>query len=165
MPESEEPGSNGGRSIKPLLAVFWITVVIFIMLISFIFTQHLIPNSNQIFVYVFFPGVILLTILGIVLIMMAVHAQIRKGLKYSFVLTGVSAVGMPVSAFLHNVVYALMIYFFGEDFWGGQDGGDEAVFFILALFVFPALLIASAISGAILLARANPHFSPGGVGH
>jgi hypothetical protein len=158
MPESEEPATNDGRSIKPLLAVFCITVVIFLLLVSFIFTQHLIPNSNQIFVYVFFPGVVLLTTLGIILIMMAVRAQIRKGLKYSFVLTGVSAVGMPASAILHNMAYALMIYFFGEDFWSGQDGGDEAVFFILALFVFPALLIASAISGAIILARSKGNF-------
>jgi len=155
MPESEEPASIGVRTIIPLLAVFWITVVIFLLLISFIFTQHLIPNSNQIFQYVFFPGVVLLTILGIILIVMAARARIRKGLKYSFVLTGVSAVGMPASVILHNVVYGLMIYFIGEDFWGGQDGGDEAVFFILALFVFPALLIVSAISGAIILARAK----------
>lgn len=155
MPEPEEPGSIGGRSIKPLLTIFCFTVVIFLLLISFIFTQHLIPNSNQIFVYVFFPGVALLTTLGIILIMMTVRAQIRKGLKYSFVLTGVSAVSMPASAILHNVVYALKIYFFGEDFWSGQHGGDEAVFFILAMFLFPALLIASAISGVIILARSK----------
>ena len=60
MPESEESASIGGRSIKPLLVVFWITVVIFLLVISFIFTQNLIPNSNQIFKYVFFPGVVLL---------------------------------------------------------------------------------------------------------
>jgi len=155
MPESEKPVSTGGRSIKPLLSVFWITVVIFLLLIAFIFTQHLIPSSNQIFKYVFFPGVVLLTILGTILIVMAARTRLRKGLKYSFVLTGISAIGMPVSAILHNVVYGLMIYFFGEDFWGGQGYGDEAVFFILALFVFPALLIVSAISGAFILARAK----------
>ncbi len=155
MTEHEKPASIGSRSIKPLLGVFWITVVIFLLLIAFIFMQNHIPNSNQIFNYVFFPGIVLLTILGTILIVMAARARIRKGLKYSFVLTGISAVGMPASAILHNVVYALMIYFFGEDFWGSQGNGDEAVFFILALFVFPALLIVSAISGALILARAK----------
>jgi hypothetical protein len=40
-----------------------------------------------------------------------------------------------LAVILHNLVYGLGIYFFGSDFWG--PGGDEALFFILAIIVIP----------------------------
>ncbi len=40
---------------------------------------------------------------------------------------------------LHNFIYGLGIYFGGENFWG--PNGDEAFFFIVAIFVIPAYFV------------------------
>jgi len=49
-----------------------------------------------------------------------------KTQKRLFILTGVSATGMPVCVIVHNFVYGLFIALFGEEFWG--PGGDEPLF-------------------------------------
>lgn len=50
-------------------------------------------------------------------------------------------VGWFVAVLLHNAFYALGIYFGGENFWG--QGGDEPVFFIIAVIVMPIYFIIS----------------------
>jgi hypothetical protein len=154
--QADLEGTHRGGQIPPLLlGVFICTVVVFLILITFIFTQQWIPSSRIYFVYIFFPGITVLTVLGIVLIIMAARAKLKRNLKWALILTGVSVVGMPVCAILHNAVYGLFILMFGEGFWGGQNGGDEAFFFILALIVFPVLLIVSSIASAVLIIRAK----------
>jgi hypothetical protein len=68
-------------------------------------------------------------LLGIVLAVLTAKLKEPKIQKIFFILTGGSAAGIPVCAILHNVVYGL--FFHGK--------GDEAVFFILAILVLPAL--------------------------
>jgi membrane protein DedA with SNARE-associated domain len=48
-----------------------------------------------------------------------------------------------LAVFLHNAVYALGIYFGGENFWG--PNGDEAFFFIIALIVIPIYFLISVV--------------------
>jgi hypothetical protein len=62
--------------------------------------------------------------------------------KFFFILTGASAVCIPIFAILHNVVYGL--FFHGKD-------GDEAVFFILAVLVCPALFVLGMLGSLVLL--------------
>jgi hypothetical protein len=50
-----------------------------------------------------------------------------------------------------NVVYALFILWFGAGFWE-RHGSDEAVFFVLAIIVFPALFLLGAIGSIVFLA-------------
>jgi hypothetical protein len=59
-----------------------------------------------------------------------------------FLLTGASAVGIPICAILHNLVYGL--FFHGKN-------GDEAVFFILAVIVCPALFVIGMLGSLVLL--------------
>jgi len=63
-----------------------------------------------------------------------------------FILTGASAVCIPIFAILHNVVYGL--FFHGKD-------GDEAVFFILAVLVCPALFVLGMLGSIVLLILAR----------
>jgi hypothetical protein len=63
-----------------------------------------------------------------------------------FLSTGASAVGIPICAILHNLVYGL--------FFRGKDG-DEAVFFVLAVMVCPALFVLGALGGIVLLVSAR----------
>jgi len=154
MAAAQDPVSERGKPPGSILGVFIGTVAVFLLLIAFIFAQEWIPNSNTYFEYIFFPGIAALTILGVVLVILAARAKLGRGLKLALTLTGVAAIGMPASAILHNVVYGLLILWFGQDFWGGSAGGDEGFFFILALIVFPAVLIVSAVISIVLFLRA-----------
>jgi len=57
-----------------------------------------------------------------------------EGLLRKFLLiAGFSIVGFPIFVILHNIVYGLLIYFFGQDFWERIGLGDEPLFFVLSL--------------------------------
>jgi len=62
--------------------------------------------------------------------------------KHFLLLLWLSAQAFLLGVMLHNGIYALGIACFGWGFWAG---GDEAVFFIIALLVVPAGVIAGAI--------------------
>jgi hypothetical protein len=79
-------------------------------------------------------------ILGISQIVLTVKSRAAKAEKIFFIIAGVSAAMIPLSAVLHNVVYGL--------FFSGKNS-DEAVFFILAVLVCPILFGISAIGSAI----------------
>jgi len=92
---------------------------------------------------------ILLLVVGIVLILNTIKRKITGKLKKFQLLAGASALGLPVFAVLHNVVYMLGIMWFGESAWGN---GDEPVFFILAAIVCPLGLLVGGI-GTIIIRR------------
>jgi hypothetical protein len=56
-------------------------------------------------------------------------------------------VGVLVFVLLHNLVYGLFTYFFGENFW---NGGDEPVFFILASVICPLGFLTGAVGSIVL---------------
>lgn len=58
-------------------------------------------------------------------------------------LMGVSSAGIVVFSILHNLVYALFVVLFGENFWGAS--GDEPAFFILSIIACPLGFIAGLI--------------------
>lgn len=87
-----------------------------------------------------------LFVLAAVLIALTIKIKESAIRKFFFILTGASAIGIPVCGVLHNVVYGL-----GMKLGWWQQGGDEAVFFILAIFVFPALFVIGLIGSIALL--------------
>ncbi len=54
-------------------------------------------------------------------------------LKIFLLVAGISLGTFIISVALHNVIYGLLILWFGEDFWDRIGVGDEPVFFIIAL--------------------------------
>jgi len=138
-------------SLTPAMAVCWLTVAAFVLLIGFIFGQDRLPDNGRYFKYIFFTGIGVLTGLGIVLIILAARLRQPRRLRLALLWTGIAAVGMPVSAVLHNLVYGLMIVLFGDGFWG--QGGDEPVFFLLAVIGFPLVLIVSAICTVVFYVK------------
>ena len=102
---------------------------------------------------VFAALAIVFGLLGVVLTVLTVRLRETKTQKALFILTGVSAAGIPICAILHNLVYGLFISFFGKRFWG--PGGDEPVFFVLAIFVCPALFLIGAVASGIILIKAR----------
>jgi hypothetical protein len=127
---------------KLIWSIFWATVAVFLIVVGMIFFGM--PLSG----YVFFAVLAVFFGLGVTLLVLAVRAKLKKMPKAFLLLTGASAVGLPLSAVLHNAVYALFIYFFGEGFWNGI--GDEPVFFMLAVFVCPLAFLVGAIGSIVL---------------
>jgi hypothetical protein len=143
---------------KLIWSIFWALVGVFVVVAGTIFLVP--PIFGRMVMSSFFSALFGGTIaffglsvlgLGITLLVLTVRAKLRGMLKKFFLLTGASAVGLPVFAVLHNAVYALFIYFFGEGFWGGM--GDEPFFFILATIVCPLGFLAGAIGSIVLFAK------------
>ena len=76
----------------------------------------------------------------------------RKLKKY-LILTAASIVGFVICVILHNVVYGLLIYLFGEDFWDKIGISDEPFFFLLAVFVCPILFLIGVVGSIVLIIK------------
>ena len=137
---------------KLVWSVFWALVGVFVIVISMIaIPGPLIPVWLS-FQGIFFSALAVFILLGVVLLFLTVKTKVGGILKKFLLLTGASAIGIPVSIFLHNAIYGLFIHFFGADFWERfGSGGDEPFFFIMALFVCPIGFLVGAV-GTIVLA-------------
>ena len=135
--------------------IFLLLAAIFVMLVATI-TRLIEPPNTVLFILGAVFG-----LLGIAMVILTAKLD-EAGIRKRFlILTGASAAAIPLSAILHNLVYALFIAWFGKDFWGAD--GDEPVFFILALFVFPAMfMVGWVISAALYMkekrVRVEPQF-------
>jgi hypothetical protein len=127
---------------KLIWSIFWASVAVFLIVIGIMFIGM--PLQG----YVLFAGMIALFGLGVTLIVLTVRKKVKGMLKAFLLLTGASAVGIPLFVVLHNAVYGLFIYFFGEGFWGGM--GDEPFFFIMAVLVSPIAFLVGAIGSIVL---------------
>ncbi len=129
--------------------IFYALVGLFILLASYIIFP--IPVSIK---RAFFPFIAILTIffslLGVALIFVTLKMNVKGKLKKYFILTGISATGIPISAILHNLIYGLFIHFFGNNFWDRIGMKDEPVFFFLAIIVFPILFLIG-MTGCIVM--------------
>ena len=130
---------------KLIWSIFWALIVVFIVLIiSILATGERWCLSLWGF-YIFGAAFFLL---GAALIFLTVKEKVGGMSKKFLILTGASAVGLPVFIALHNIFYALLTLWFGEDFWGAS--GDEPVFFILATMVCPIAFLVGAIGSIVL---------------
>jgi len=131
-----------GRVSWPL---FWAMIAVFVVVVCFFLIEpfrDLIEGSE-----LFLSPFIILFLLGIALLVFTLREKVEGLLRVFFLLTAASAVGVFVFVLLHNAVYGLFIYFFGADFW---NGGDEPVFFILAVIVCPLGFLTGAVGSIVL---------------
>jgi hypothetical protein len=140
------------KTIQARNTIFGSLVFIFAVLVTAIVTGM----GRRLGFVIPFP---VMTVLAAVFVTLAVALVIitaklkEPGIrKLFFIVTGVSAALIPICAILHNLVYALCIKL-GWDF--GGKGGDEAVFFILAILVCPALFVLGAMGSIVLLVSAK----------
>ena len=134
--------------------IFWALIVVFIVLAISIFTlpAAFAPTFRGIFLGIFFISGAAFFLLGVALIFLTVKEKVGGMSKKFLILTGASAVGLPVFVLLHNAIYGLFIYFFGADFWDRIGlGRDESFFFIMAIIVCPIGFLVGA-TGSIVLA-------------
>lgn len=134
-------------------AVFWALVAVFVTTVIAMF----IPAVRELLVgpvFLYTSGILLL-LLGAALIFLTLKGKVRGLLRAFLILTGASASGLTISAILHNVVYGLLISWFGSDFWNSIGLPDEPFFFIMAVIVCPAAFIIGAV-GSIVTAIKRP---------
>ena len=131
-------------------------VVVAILIAGCIFAPFPMSVRRDIFPVV--AGLALLfTLLGVALVVVGARMRAPKTLKAFLILTGSSAAGVLLCAVLHNVVYGLLIRCFGTDVWDRLGLSDESFFFILALFVCPALFGVGTIASFVLLFKRRTH--------
>lgn len=136
---------------QTLQTVFWILVGIFIV----IFSYFAIPFAHKIKRALFpYMAVIAFTffLLGGLLTYYTIKLKIEGKLKWFLILTGICPMIFLISVLLHNFVYGLFIYLFGENFW---NGGDEPFFFILAHIVCPIAFLTGIIGSIIIMLKKN----------
>jgi len=92
-------------------------------------------------------------LLGVALIIFTLKKKAKGLLKKFLLLTGFSLVGFFIFVLLHNLIYGLFIYLFGQNFWERTGIDDEPVFFILATIVCPIGLLVGLIGTIVLLIR------------
>jgi len=136
---------------KLIWPVFWALVAIFVTVIAAVLAD--VVNG-----YIMFTGMGLFLVLGTTLIIITIKTKVTGKSKAFMILTGASAMGMPVFAVLHNLFYALLILWFGEDFWGAS--GDEPVFFIIAVIVCPAGFLVGVVSNIVLAVKNKLRTTP-----
>jgi hypothetical protein len=121
--------------------IFWALVVFFAALVGSIakpgmFWGHRMPLWGLAVIGISFCA------LAVALVILTLKLKEPLIQRIFFLLTGASAVGIPICAILHNLVYGL--FFHGKN-------GDEAVFFILAVIVCPALFVIGMLGSLVLL--------------
>ena len=138
-----------GKALKVRNVVFYVLIVLFAMVVASLGGRLLnVPFAVTAVLAVVFG------LLGIVLAVLSARLPGSRIQKTFLILTGASAAGMPIFAVLHNLVYALLIVLFGEGFWEGRTGGgDEPIFFILAVLVCPALFLIGTVCSIVLLVK------------
>ena len=125
-------------------AIFWALVGVFITVASLI----AIPAVREFLRgSLFIAAGALFLLLGAALIVFTVREKVGGMLKKFLILTGASSAGVVISVLLHNAIYGLFIYFFGADFW---NGGDEPVFFVMAVFICPIGFLVGAVGSIVL---------------
>ena len=126
--------------------IFWALVGFFVVIASVFF----IPAVRDLlmgFPFLIVSGVIFL-LLGVALIFLTVKEKVGGTLKKFLILTGASAIGIPVSIFLHNAIYGLIYVSMLN-----RPDLDEPFFFIMAIFVCPIGFLVGAVGSIVLFIK------------
>lgn len=140
---------KGAHALK---AIFYTLVGIFILIANFFLIPSSVALKRTLFPFVAVLAFIFF-VLGAILIFLTLKLKIKGKLKVFLILAGVAAVAILPSAILHNLVYALFVYLFGEGFWKGIGLAGEPFFFIIAIIVCPILFLVGAIGSVVLFIK------------
>jgi hypothetical protein len=139
------------RALRWLIALFWSQVASFVTLLS----SMLVPFLRVLVRPAFLPLMGVNSILGLVLFVFSIRANLPKALKRFLILTGASSAGLGVSGVLHNAFYALAEIAGDSHLLRQAAGGLEIVFFIVAVFVCPVCFIVGVLGSIIVLVRSR----------
>ena len=134
--------------------IFWALLVTFVVMIGISPFAALVPAfRGHLLLWFFIILGVVFFLLGLALIVLTVKERVGGMLKKFLILTGASAVGLPVFVLLHNAIYGLFIYWFGADFWDRIGIEDEPFFFIMATVVCPIGFLVGAVGTIVLVMK------------
>jgi len=126
---------------KLIRSVFWALVGVFVIVLSMIIVPGSLMPAGFLPV-IFFAAIGVFVLLGTALLFLTVKTKVGGILKKFLLLTGASAVGLPVCVLLHNAVSRLF-------------NTEEPVFFIIAIFVCPIGFLVGAVGTIVLAIRSK----------
>jgi len=128
--------------MRKIVALYTLTVISSLVVIA----EMTIPQFGEIFSgsLLFLLPFAVFFLFSLLTLISTLRSKIEGVLRTFLLITGGAGAAIFVSIVLHNIVYGIFVHFFGEGIWGGL-GGDEPVFFILGLIVFPVLYLIGAI--------------------
>jgi len=137
--------------LKKTTAIFFgLLVGVFLLWLSSLF----VPAIREIFKGTSFVFLLVsIFIFGFLLLVFTLKLQPRGLLKKFLVLISASSLGMVGGGILHNLLYALCIYFFGANFWEKVGLGDEPVFFFIAVVISPLAFLVGLIGTLVILIK------------
>jgi hypothetical protein len=145
--------SAGNRKGIPILAAtFWALVGIFVVIASVVVIPAPVSIKRMILPFMAAFGIAFF-LLGLGLIFLTLKQKVGGMQKKFLILTGASAAGIVVGILLHNLVYGLLIYWFGADFWDRIGLGDEPFFFFLAIIVCPIGFLIGSVGSTVLFIK------------
>lgn len=132
----------------------WRMVALLAVIILFVVTVFSYALGGQLFHAAAVPASIF-GLAGVMLVVLTMRVHELWPRRTFFLLTGISAAGIPLSVLLYDLACALCIRFLGEGFW--TRGSDEPFFFIWPIAVFPALFVVGTMGSLGLLERSKPY--------
>ena len=137
---------------KAIWPIFWALTGAFVVTFVVIATASFIPAVRGLLEggWFFIISGILFFLLGVALLVLTVKGRVTGLIRRFLILAGASSTGIPVSVLLHNAIYGVFVYFFGEGFWDRIGIGDEPFFFILAIIVCPIGFLVGAVGSIVL---------------
>jgi hypothetical protein len=128
---------------KLIWSVFWALVGVFVIVVSTIFIPPavILLMPLDLLPIIFLAAIVVFILLGVALLFLTVKTKVGGILKKFLLLTGASAVGLPVFVLLHNVISGLFDI-------------EEPVFFVMATLVCPIGFLVGAV-GSVVLAIKN----------
>jgi hypothetical protein len=119
---------------------FWALLIYFIAIIAEGANKWRVFGSQRMPLWGFALVAIVLCALSAALVVLTLKLKDPLIRRIFFLMTGASALALPVFAILHNVVSGLFC-----------KGGEEPVFFVLAVIVCPALFVIGMLGSIVLL--------------
>ena len=128
-----------GRLIR---SVFWALVGTFILYIISMFLPAVRPGNVFVSLYLLYFAWVASLVVGIIFLVLTKKGK-TKGVLIGFqFLMGASAVGLPLSGVLYNVLSALL-------------NVEESVFFMMAVFVCPLGFLVGAVGTIVINIRSK----------
>lgn len=137
---------------KTFAIILGILMVVFLYVVAGLYFINQ-PFGDKLRSLFFWLPYLIFFALSIVLVVFTFKKQVKGKLKTFLLLTGISPLVMIVSIILHNLVFALFIIFFGENFWERIGIGDEPLFFLLAVVVCPIAFLVGLVGSIVLLIK------------
>jgi len=139
-----------------LLLIFWILIIAFLITVSIIFIPAFREYMSASFMII--SGIILILLSG-VLIFLTLKQKVEGKLKKYLILTGSSASGFFIFAFLHNIFYGFEMITIHIIILSYLMKVFEVIFFLIAIFVCPIGFLIGIVKSIVLLNKEKKEIS------